>query len=181
MKKLSVEIKPADEDGAWAEAVQGVKKLPEVAPKPAAPLIIDEITPGINYQKVYSGERLQPLKVGETANIDRRTAEKFKRGEWPIQRRLDLHGLTEKSAYDEVEKFITGAYRQGLRCVLIITGKGYQRESDDWYGTRGVLREQVPHWLNNPVMRPLVLAFSYALPADGGEGALYVLLRRARE
>lgn len=179
MKKLSIDIKPVD-DGAWAEAVLGVKKLPEVEPKPSAPLIIDEITPGINYQKVYSGDSLQPLKIGDTANIDRRTAEKFKRGEWPIQRRLDLHGLTEKNAYQEVEKFITEAYRQGLRCVLLITGKGSPRNPEDWYETRGILREQVPHWLNNPELRPLILAFSYALPADGGEGALYILLRRAR-
>lgn len=181
MKKLSSDVKPLDEDGAWKEAVKGVKKLPEVEPKPEAPLIIEEINASINYRKAYSGAPLEDLKLGNTANIDRRTAEKFKRGEFPIQRTLDLHGYTEKNAFPEVVSFIKNAYLQGLRCVLIITGKGIRRETDDWYESRGVIRNQLPQWLNHDELRPLILGFSYALPADGGEGALYILLRRHRD
>lgn len=179
MKNLTSNLKPID-DGAWEEALKGVKKLPQKEVPPEAPLIIDDIEPTVNYAKAYSGASLKPLGVGETDNIDRRTAEKFKRGEFPIQRTLDLHGLTEKDAFDAVEAFIKNVYLDGLRCVLIITGKGTLREDDDWFERKGILKDRVPQWLNTPELRPLILSFSQALPADGGEGALYVLLRRHR-
>lgn len=179
MKRLPDAKKPED-DEVWAEAVKGIKRLPHREEKPSAPLIIGEISPTVDYAKVYGGNSLEELKIGSTDNIDRRTAEKFKRGEIPIQKTLDLHGYFEKDAYDAVEAFIKNAYLQGLRCVLIITGKGRQKESDDWYDKRGILKESVPNWLNAPQLRPLILSFSYARPEDGGEGALYILLRRQR-
>ena len=120
MKNLTSNLKPID-DGAWEEALKGVKKLPQKEVPPEAPLIIDDIEPTVNYAKAYSGASLKPLGVGETDNIDRRTAEKFKRGEFPIQRTLDLHGLTEKDAFDAVEAFIKNVYLDGLRCVLILS------------------------------------------------------------
>ena len=180
MKRLDHHIAPIDEDGAWAEAVTGVKKLPPTEEKPEAPLILGNITPKINYAAAYSGNALERLEVGNTDNIDRRTAEKFKRGEFQIERRLDLHGLTEKEAFSAVDDFIRHAYLQGLRCVLIVTGKGLTREDDAWYEKKGILKECVPNWLNNPELRPLILSISHARPEDGGKGALYVLLRRVR-
>lgn len=179
MKKLSREVRPLD-DGAWEEAVRDVHKLPETPERPEAPLIIEDIIPSVDYRRAYRGNNLKNLEIGNTDNIDRRTADKFKRGEFPIQKRLDLHGYNEKSAAEAVEEFIKSAYVQGLRCVLIITGKGLKRETDDWYESRGIIRERVPQWLNCPELRPLILSFSHALPADGGEGALYILLRRSR-
>lgn len=172
--------KLAPQDEAWDEALCGVKKLPTVEIPPQAPLIIEEIIPSINYQRAYSGERLSALSVGETANIDANTAERFKRGEFKIERRLDLHGMTEKEAYEEVENFIKKSYQTKLRCVLIVTGKGTKRETDDLFSAKGIIKERVPQWLNSPEIRPLILSFAYALPIDGGDGALYVLLRRQR-
>lgn len=172
--------KLAPEDEAWIEALKGVKKLPEVEAPPQAPLIIDEAEPTINYQNVYRGESLEALEVGATANIDGNTAERFKRGEFKIERRLDLHGFTEKAAYEEVENFIKKSYQSKLRCVLIVTGKGIRKETDDFFAGKGIIKERVPQWLNSAEIRPLILSFSYALPIDGGEGALYVLLRRHR-
>lgn len=172
--------KPAPEDEAWDEALQGVKKLPQVEIPPQAPLIIEECTPTINYQQAYNGDSLTRLEVGETANIDANTAERFKRGEFKIERRLDLHGLTEKAAYEEVENFIKKSYQAKLRCILIVTGKGTRRETDDLFAAKGIIKERVPQWLNSAEIRPLILSFAYALPIDGGDGALYVLLRRHR-
>lgn len=182
MKKLS-DIAPAEPDEIWNEAFKGVKKLkqPEIPPGAEAPLIIGEVRRSINYAQVYGGSALGSLKVGEFENIDKRTAEKFRKGEFRIERRLDLHGLTEKEAFDAVDSFIRNAYLQGLRCVLIITGKGINRETDDWYDKKGILKESVPNWLNTPELRPLILAVSHATPEDGGSGALYVLLRRHRQ
>lgn len=178
MKRLNPDAVPLDDDGAWAEALKGVRKLPEVEEKPEAPLILGNITPKINYAAAYSGAPLKPLELGNTDNIDRRTAEKFKRGEFKIERRLDLHGLTEKEAFSAVEDFVRNAYLQKLRCVLIVTGKGIIREDDAWYEKKGILREALPSWLNNPELRPLILSICQAKPEDGGNGAFYLLLRR---
>lgn len=177
MKQIKNNAEPEDTD-IWFEAVKGVKKLPETEIKPQAPLIIDEIETKVNYNDAYNGNTLEPLRTGELPNIDRRTADKFKRGEMTVQRRLDLHGYKENEAYDEVCKFIKGAYLAGYRNVLIITGKGTKHETDDIFEYKGILKERVPQWLNTPELRPLILGINYALPKDGGEGALYVLLRR---
>ncbi len=177
MKQIKNDAEPADTD-VWLEAVKDIKKLPEAEAKPQAPLIIDEIEARVNYADAYSGNCLEPLKTGELPNIDRRTADRFKRGEMPIERRLDLHGYKETEAYAEVCKFIKDAYLAGCRNVLIITGKGLKRETDDIFETKGIIKERVPQWLNTQELRPLILGINYALPKDGGEGALYVLLRR---
>ena len=111
---------------------------------------------------------------GSAAGLDRRQAERFKRGKTPIEGRLDLHGMTQQNAQDALRRFVTAASDSGKRCVLVITGKG--RASPDG----GVLRKEVPRWLNEPVLREKVLSFDYAQPKDGGTGALYILLRRRR-
>jgi DNA-nicking Smr family endonuclease len=89
-----------------------------------------------------------------------------------IEARLDLHGKTQDEAHRELAAFIARAQSQGKRLALVITGKG--REG------KGVLRESVPRWLNEPALRGRVLALSSAQPRDGGSGALYVLLRKTR-
>ncbi len=89
-----------------------------------------------------------------------------------IEARLDLHGKTQDEAHRELSSFIARAQAQGKRLALVITGKG--REG------KGVLRESVPRWLNEPALRGRVLALTNAQPRDGGAGALYVLLRRTQ-
>jgi DNA-nicking Smr family endonuclease len=90
----------------------------------------------------------------------------------PIEGTIDLHGMTQAEAYRSLHHFLAVSQERGRRCILVITGKGSHSE--------GVLRAAVPHWLNLPVTRSLVLAFAYATSAHGGVGALYVLLRRRR-
>jgi DNA-nicking Smr family endonuclease len=92
----------------------------------------------------------------------------------PIEARIDLHGMTQSEAHRVLTGFITGQQAAGRRCVLVITGKGRGKQG------AGILRESVPRWLNEGPLRERVLAFDYARPQDGGEGALYVLLRRKR-
>ena len=112
------------------------------------------------------------LRVGEHAGIDKSTRRRFAQGQMEIEARLDLHGATAAQAERRLSGFIDSAVRQGQRCVLVITGKGVE-------GT-GVLRRLVPQWLKSPPLAPFVLAISAARPGDGGDGALYVLLRRRR-
>ena len=176
MKQLKEQATP-ETDEAWTEALKGVKKLKPCDEPPAKPLIIEQIGEHINYQEAYNGAPLSRLTHGCVDNIDRRLADKFRRGELAIERRIDLHGMTEDTAFNAVSEFIKKAYIDQLRCVLVVTGKGLHQEDDIWFERRGVLRELVPQWLNTNELRPLLLSFCYAQPADGGEGALYVLLR----
>lgn len=117
-------------------------------------------------------------------DIDARTERRLKQGKIPIEARIDLHGMTQTQAYDALRCFVVKCYNNQLRCILVITGKGGVRipNRDDGEGNlRGVLRRNVPNWLNDKSMDKFVLKIHTAKPYDGGEGALYVLLRRARE
>ena len=119
--------------------------------------------------------RPTPLALGATAGIDRRTAQRFGRGQIPIEARLDLHGKTVRDAHDAVDRFLRRAAHGGLRCVLIVTGKGGGTSE-----TKGRIRGEAMHWLDHPALRPLILAVREARSRDGGAGALYVLLKRQR-
>ena len=114
------------------------------------------------------------IAAGDTAGVDRRTAERFRRGKLPIEGRLDLHGLYQDAAHDALTGFITESAARGRRCVLVITGRGSREGS-------GVLRARLPQWLNQAPCRAHVLAFNPARPEHGRDGAFYVLLRRRRE
>jgi DNA-nicking Smr family endonuclease len=114
----------------------------------------------------------RPLAAGRIADLDKRTAERFKRGEMAIEAKIDLHGMTQGQAHDRLQDFVAKAAAAGQRCVLVVTGKG----AGGW----GVLRESVPRWLNEPALRRHLLAFSSAKPRHGGAGALYLLLKRRR-
>ena len=113
----------------------------------------------------------------------RQTARQLERGKLPVEARLDLHGMRQREAHAALRRFLKAAQGQGYRHVLVITGKGaaadttrpfYQSEE------RGVLRQAVPHWLAQPDLAHVVVSFSEAPRRLGGEGALYVRLRKAR-
>lgn len=118
------------------------------------------------------------LAHGSLAGLDKRKAQRLRRGRLPIEARLDLHGLTRAEAHGALDAFVARSAAMGRRCVLIITGKG---RGGGEAGELGVLRRQVPLWLNQPGLRDKVLAFDYARPEHGGHGAIYLLLRRRRD
>jgi DNA-nicking Smr family endonuclease len=105
--------------------------------------------------------------------LSRRMKRGVVRGKQAIDARLDLHGLTQSEAHAALLRFLHNAHARDARLVLVITGKGRGAEP-------GVLRRQVPQWLGLPEFRALVLGFEDAGARHGGEGALYVRLRRAR-
>ncbi|HXV25200.1 MAG TPA: Smr/MutS family protein [Alphaproteobacteria bacterium] len=123
-------------------------------------------------QRTGSAGAQPELAPGDVIGVDRRLAERLRRGRLPIQSTLDLHGLTQSEAHAAVDRFIARGAERGLRAVLIVTGKG--REAG------GVLKSALPRWLNEAPMRGHVLAMAEAQPEHGGAGALYVLLRRRR-
>jgi len=109
--------------------------------------------------------------------LGRRMRSRVARGKEDIDGRLDLHGLTQSQAHAALLRFLRQAGGRGARLVLVITGKGARGGE----GERGVLRRQVPQWLRLPEFRALVIGFEQAHVAHGGEGALYVRVRRSRE
>lgn len=112
------------------------------------------------------------LSHGAAPGLDRATQKKIRRGKLNINARIDLHGLSQREAHKALSNFLFNCRSEGLRSVLVITGKGV--------GGKGVLRESVPKWLNEGNIQQMIRAFSYAAPKDGGEGALYVLLKRIK-
>ena len=183
------DLSPEDRD-LWRHVTRDAKPLakrepaPRAAPEPKAP--VPEAKP--KTAKPAKLERAAPrpappaplkaavpaLAHGRAAGVDRRSAQRLTRGQLPVEAALDLHGHTQDQAHAALESFLSEVQARGLRCVLVITGKGTTKEAG------GVLRAQVPRWLNEPANRARILAFDYAQPKDGGLGALYVLIRRKR-
>lgn len=120
-----------------------------------------------------------PLKAKPTApeanlgvnappvGLDKSTWSKFRLQKIRAEARLDLHGHTARQAHSEVLRFLTMSYTTGLRCVEIITGNGE------------ILARELPHWLNSPNLRPLILSLAH--PHARNSGSIRILLRRRRE
>jgi DNA-nicking Smr family endonuclease len=122
--------------------------------------------PGIS--AIYSDSVLSFRRDG----VQDRVIQQLKRGKLACQSRLDLHGANVEQAYSAVMRFLQGARDAGLNCILIIHGQGYRSANGV-----PVLKQNLDYWLRNA---PEVLAFHSAIPADGGNGAVYVLLRRRK-
>jgi DNA-nicking Smr family endonuclease len=126
--------------------------------------------PEITFEVTRSGERSEGIARG----VDRAHLLRLRRGEQRVEERIDLHGLTAPEARRELESELQDAFAAGVRCVLVIHGRGLHSD------TGPVLRDGVVGWLTGGRLAALVLAFASAQPRDGGPGASYVLLRRPR-
>ena len=104
-------------------------------------------------------------------DIEKNRKRRLSRERDPIEARLDLHGLSQFDAEDQLRAFITSAYGRGLRAVLIITGKGVAQN--------GLLKRRTPDWLADPRLAPMIAGISQAHARHGGTGALYVALKRS--
>jgi DNA-nicking Smr family endonuclease len=118
-----------------------------------------------------------PPAAPALAPLGRRERSQLSRGRKEIEARLDLHGMTQTRAHRALSGFLQRAHIDGLTFVLVITGKGRTVGVES---ERGVLRRQVPLWLNLPEFRTLVVGFEEAHIGHGGEGALYVRIRRSK-
>jgi DNA-nicking Smr family endonuclease len=173
---------PAHDDGAApsSPASEGPRQQPQRAamPEPPAPP-----PPPVS----------PPSRSPAPAGLDRRTLRQVAGGKVPIDAVLDLHGLHQDAAHNRLRRFLMSCQTKGHRMVLIITGKGAsgERAADRFNGgyntgpagatQRGVLRRSVPLWLDEPELRAIVVSYAAAGARHGGEGALYVRLRKARE
>jgi DNA-nicking Smr family endonuclease len=171
----------AEEEELWSIVARSVKPLRDKAvpvrharegarslPKTAA-------LPGTS---APTSRVIRPSNAGMPTPIALRERQRLTRGRAEIAARIDLHGLTQAEAHATLLPFLRRAQAGGAKFVLVITGKG---APDLVHGAeRGVLRRQVPLWFSLPEFRNLVLGFDRADIVHGGEGALYVRLRRAR-
>jgi DNA-nicking Smr family endonuclease len=151
--------------------------LPKPAPKPET----KERPPAVKHA-LKPTPKPAPTPRGEA--LDRGTARKLERGHLAVEARLDLHGMKQREAHAALRRFLKSAQGKGYRHVLVITGKGTvvdTRRSFYEEDERGVLRQAVPHWLAAPDLAHVVVSFSPAPRRLGGEGALYVRLRRPHQ
>jgi len=119
------------------------------------------------------GPMVAPLAVGDhPGGLDSASWNRFRSGKQPCSRTLDLHGRTAQRAFHALHAFLHAAHADGVRCVEVITGRGTGE-------TGGVLRRELPFWLNLPSLRPIVLAATH--PHAANQGAVRVLLRRSRQ
>lgn len=168
-----------DEVKVWAEVARTVEPLPGKAvptipeepksvepPKPSgAPLIVSPTEP--KRPKPRSEPKWEPDP------IEPKRKKRIARERQPIEARVDLHGLTLFEAEDRVKSFVRRSWEQGFRAVLIVTGKGSSGG--------GIIRDWAPTWLADASLAGVVAGVSTAERRHGGEGALYVALKRRAE
>jgi DNA-nicking Smr family endonuclease len=175
-----------DEEAVWTGVARSITPLPG---RRAAARPTDETAPTKRptSSSPRHAPRVEPAadkrppekKPPALAPLGRRFKQRVSRGRDAIDARLDLHGFTQAEAHAALLRFLQRAQGDGGRVVLVVTGKGSGKGRDD--RERGVLKRQVPLWLALPQFRPLVVGFDDAHVGHGGEGALYVRLRRLRE
>ena len=158
----------------WALYVRHVSPLagvavPDAPPEPASllPSAPQPVPPPLPVIK-----RLSPVLIGHhPPGVDKATWHRFRAGKLSASRTLDLHGRTAQRAFSALQDFLGSAHAEKLRCVEVITGRGSGE-------TGGVIRREFPLWLNQPELRPLVLAAAH--PHAANPGSVRLLLRRVR-
>lgn len=172
----------------WSAVTKDVTPLgerPETPPPPKAPIpriIRHDSLP----QDWFVGSVPEP-----TAKLDRKTRRNIVKGRLEFDRSVDLHGMTQDNALNTLRRVIEGCVRRGDKTILVVTGKGGARFSqtqaavpvayrtrNDFDNHSGVLRRMVPLWLAGAELKPFVHSYALAAQEHGGDGALYVILRR---
>lgn len=191
----------AEERALWDQVAERTRPL-ERSKRHETPLLETKSKPMPTPPAPQSSQPLPGFRLGEKAmtsarhdlapsvteklhnapvQMDARSYGKMKRGKLAPESRIDLHGMTIEEAHPALLSFIMWAYGDGQRLVLVITGKGKDRDDGGPIPTRfGVLRHQVPQWLKMVPLRNMILQITPAHIRHGGQGAYYVYLRRSR-
>ncbi|WP_296425284.1 Smr/MutS family protein [Yoonia sp.] len=185
----------AEERALWDRIAERATPLDPKKPRHAPPLVKPKKpadprapVPDFRVGQTTSGHRPHDLllSLGERLSrapvqMDHKSFGKMKRGKLVPEGRIDLHGMTMSEAHPELVGFILGSQSMGRRLVLVITGKGKDRDDGGPIPMlHGVLRHQVPQWLGLPPLSQAVLQITPAHLKHGGHGAYYVYLRRRR-
>ena len=157
----------AEEAHLWGHVTATVRPLPGRA-TPTAMMPPVEAAPAHLPLPTTPAAKAIPARPPETIEPGRH--KRIVRGHEPLEARIDLHGMTHDRARAALESYLLRVWDEGCREVLVITGKGSQGD--------GILRRFTPEWLAAPTLRPIVAGVSQAHRRHGGEGALYVALKR---
>ena len=165
-----------DEVKVWAVVARTVRPapgrvVPEIPPEPeplAPPSQAAPTSPLASRPKPVHPRPIMTAPDGIEPGRKRRIA----RARDPIEARLDLHGMDQDRARAALHAFLRRAHDDGLRAVLVITGKGVEGD--------GILKRRAPDWLAEPTVRPFIAGVSPAERRHGGEGALYIALKRRK-
>ncbi len=180
-----------EEEALWAGFTRAIKPLKPAKPGPqtrpessAKPPAASAPAPSQTRSHPVTLRQAPPAPSPPLAPLGRRLKQRVARGREPIDARLDLHGMTQQQAHAALLRFLHRAQASGAKTALVVTGKGLRRSSSgaehDADSRPGVLKRQVPLWLALPEFRLLVVGFDDAHVGHGGEGALYVRLRRGK-
>jgi DNA-nicking Smr family endonuclease len=184
MPRLGRRQLTTDEEHLWSLVMRHVRPLRH-AKKPATDArhkagVRDATRPARNRATVepnVAASHQRAAAAPALSPIMRREMQKLARGNAAIDARIDLHGMTQAEAHGALQRLLHRSQANGAKFVLVITGKGRPSSSR---GERGILRRQVPMWLTLPEFRRYVLGFDVAHTGHGGEGALYIRLRKAK-
>lgn len=172
--------KSGEDDALWAHVTASVRPLRKkpVTPKAEIPKAAKTAAKTPVKTPVVAPAPLRAPRSMPTAAVaakpfDKGEEQKLRKGPAEIDGRIDLHGMTQAEAYAALHRFIRHAVKSGRRTLLVITGKGRVGG--------GVLRRQLPMWLEEGELRGIVLAFTPAKQKDGGEGAFYIKLRKEKK
>jgi DNA-nicking Smr family endonuclease len=178
-----------EEEALWAGFTRAIKPLKPSKPGAKTTLKSSTTPPAANTTAPQTRShpvtpRESPRPSPPLAPLGRRLKQRVARGREPIDARLDLHGMTQQEAHAALLRFLHRAQASGVKTALVVTGKGLRKSSNDAERNAenrpGVLKRQVPMWLALPEFRPFVVGFDDAHVGHGGEGALYVRLRRGK-
>ncbi len=176
------------EDELWSRATAGVRPVKD--PRGSAGPRLPPSSPDVFHHPDFDALReLEALVSGEApfdlsdsdefiegkvSGLDPAIVRRLRTGDYAVQGHIDLHGMTREEARGAVDRFLRRSRGQGKRCVLVVHGRGMHSRDQ-----MPVLKEALRTWLATARFGRHVLAFASARPADGGAGAVYVLLRRA--
>ncbi len=183
----------AEEIELWLSVAASVKRragsvLPAASEAPSIPtaaktIAAKTISPKVAAPKPAILQPPAPKKPAEPplAPLERKLKQRLSRGRTTADAAIDLHGFRQDEAHGVLLRFLRGAQRDGLKVVLVVTGKGHRIDDDTSVYERrevGVLRRAVPIWLGEPAFRTMVVGFEEAGRSHGGSGALYVRVRK---
>lgn len=166
--------------------IAAVQDVPKADPAPPKPPRLPHVQPVRRTETAIApvSVNLAPTSVErlKTAapQMDRRNYDRLVRGKLRPERKIDLHGMTAAAAHGALRQFLIGAQAEGVRVVLVVTGKGRSDLPEATGRRRGVIRHALPHWLDQEPVRSMIVQAVPAARKDGGTGAFYVYLRRSR-
>ncbi|TNE41633.1 MAG: DNA mismatch repair protein MutS [Alphaproteobacteria bacterium] len=190
-----------EEERLWRLAMRGTSPLAhtqsrlstradqEPLKKPSHPENTKGVAPGSKTRQTAPPKSIAPKPPPDLANLDRRSAQRVRRGKIEVEGRIDLHGMSQAEAHDALIRYLLSASAHGSRVVLVITGKGrkgraghfWEEGPRDFFDGRGegILKAQVPLWLRQSPLRERIFSVQEAHPRHGGSGALYVFLKKS--